>query len=36
MLGCGEHALKADDDEVVEEVAVDMFGSAAHVFLLET
>src|SRR5713226_7900722 len=35
LLGGGQNTLKADHQEVAEQVRVDVFGSPAHVILLK-
>ena len=36
LLGRGQDALEADDEQVADQVGVDVLGPAAHVFLLES
>ena len=36
LFGGGQDALEPDHDQVVDQVRVDVLGSAAHVFLFET
>src|SRR5690242_9831618 len=35
LLGRGQDALEADDEEFADQVGVDLLGTPAHVFLLE-
>jgi hypothetical protein len=35
LFGGGQHALKADHEEITEQVGVDVLGTPAHVVLLE-
>ena len=35
LFGRGQHALKADHEEIAEQVGVNVLGSPAHVVLLE-
>jgi hypothetical protein len=35
LLGRGQDPLKADDEEIAEQVGVDVLGATAHVILLE-
>ena len=35
LLGGSQDALKAHDEQIADQVGVDVFGSPAHVFLLE-
>jgi hypothetical protein len=35
LLGCGQDPLKADDEEIAEQVGVDCLRATAHVILLE-
>jgi len=36
LLGGGQHALQADHKEIAQQVGVNILGTSAHVFLLET
>ena len=36
LFGRGEDAFQADHEQVADQVGVDVLGSPAHVFLLET
>ena len=35
LFGRGQHALKADDEEIAEQVGVDVLGAPPHVILLD-
>jgi hypothetical protein len=35
LFGCGEHALKANHEEILEQVGLNVLGSPAHVILFE-
>ena len=35
LFGRGQHALKADHEEIIEQVGINIFWATAHVILLE-
>ena len=35
LLGCGQHALKTDHEQIVDQVSLNILGATSHIFLLK-